>query len=145
DRGGRADVVAVAQPAAEQVVAAGGEVPVPESGDVGDQDVARDVAAGDELARRDPRLAARPAGDRRRGQQVLTHGNGRLVEVGHSWNRVYTEVLHHRDHVLDRSLDVRTVTGLAVKVFRREHHREQRLDVVVAVSEDRTELLSQPV
>ena len=57
---------AVAQPAPQDVVGAGGKIPVSETGHVGEQDIACDVAARDEQARRDPRLPARPARHRRR-------------------------------------------------------------------------------
>ena len=118
DRRGGADVVAVAQPAAEDVVAARAEVPVPEAGHVGHQDLARDVAARDEQARRDPRLAAGPARHRRWIQQMLAHRDRRLVEVGHPRHGVDAQVLHHRDQVLDRPLDVAAVARLAVEVPR---------------------------
>ena len=69
-------------------------------------------------------LAAGPARHRRRIQQVLAHRDRRLIEVGHPGNGFDAEVLHHRDHVLDRPLDVAAVARLAVEVLRREDHRE---------------------
>ena len=111
----------------EQVVGAGREVPVAEAGHVRNQHVARHVAARDQEARRDPRLAAGPAGDRGWIQQMLAHRDGGLVEIRHAGHRGCAEMLLHRDDVLDRPFDVAAVARGAVEVLGREDGRQQRL------------------
>jgi hypothetical protein len=54
----------------------------------------------------------------------LAHRNGRLIEIGHPGNGFDTEVLHHRDHMLDRPLDMAAIARLAVEVLRGEDDRE---------------------
>ena len=72
---------------------------------------------------------------------MLTHGNGRLIEVGHARNLVHAQVLQHRDQVLDRRLDVSAVAGGAVEVPGREHHGQQRLDLVIVLPQDGAQFL----
>ena len=74
---------------------------------------------------------------------MLAHRNGCLVEVGHARNFIHAQVLHHRDDVLDRSLDMSAVAGGTVKVLRRENRRQQRFDLVIAVAQDRAQLVFQ--
>ena len=109
----------------------------------GKQHVAREIAAFEQQAGRDPALALRPSRHGRRREKLLPQRARDGIEVRHAGNTREAEFLICRHGQFHRPLDVRAHRRRAIEVARQEDLLEQRCDLVVVLPQHRPQLLLQ--
>src|SRR5579863_9519707 len=108
--------------------------------DVGEQNIAREVPAFEEQARRDPTLAAGPACNRRRSEKLLSQRSRGLIEIRNPGKTLQPKLSIRRDRELHRTFDLGTHGSGTIKIARQENLLEQRSDLVMILTQHGAQL-----